>query len=280
MESYARERTLAAQLARQAGAIALKHRLAGVSAVEKPHGDGPVTAADKESDAFIRAALQKAFPLDGLLTEETPDDGEWRHQRRVWMVDPLDGTKEYVKGGDDFAAMIGLCVDGIPVVGAVYKPVGDVLYTAAQGEGASMEDGGKVTPLKVTTGQPELLVVAVSKSHRNKTLEDILAALGPLTEFPSGSVGLKIGLIATGRAHAYINGAGKACLWDSCAPYAILREAGGTMTDLFGGPIRYDGTLQHREGMFCATLDVHGSLKERVADIARRVVAARANGQL
>ncbi|MBI5497062.1 MAG: 3'(2'),5'-bisphosphate nucleotidase CysQ [Deltaproteobacteria bacterium] len=273
MEPYEREAQWAARLAREAGAITLRHRVAGFSVVDKPDDEGPVTAADRECDAFIRAELTRGFPADGLLTEETPDDGAWRKSARVWMVDPLDGTKEFVKGGDDFACMVGLCLDGVPVVGAVYRPALDVLFWAGRGLGAFLERDGVRTPLHVPRGQPEHLVVAVTRSHRGEKLERILAGLGPLTEFPSGSVGLKIGLIATGVAHAYINGSSRTCLWDTCGPEAILREAGGHMTDLLGGPVRYDAGLKHPHGLFCATADVHAALKDRVADTARKLAA-------
>jgi 3'(2'), 5'-bisphosphate nucleotidase len=273
MTPYTQEVELARRLAREAGAIALKHRAAGVTAVEKPGGEGPVTAADRECDAHIRAALGAAFPSDGLLTEETPDDGAWRTVARVWMVDPLDGTKDYVQGGEEFAAMVGLCVDGLPVVGAVYRPLGDLLYWAAQGHGAFLEHAGVTTRLQCARGVPAKPVVAVSKNHPSRKLDTLLAALGPLTALPSGSVGLKIGLIAQGKASAYLNGSSKTCLWDSCAPQAILLEAGGVITDLYGTPITYAAGLNHPNGLFCATVDVHTALKDNVAATARRVMS-------
>ena len=270
------ERDVAAQLAREAGQLALQVRAAGLNTQEKPDGAGPVTDADRAADAYIRQGLGRHFPQDALLTEETPDDGAWRKAQRVWMVDPVDGTKEFVRGGTDFACMVGLCVDGQPAVGAVYRPMEDVLYAAATGLGTTRTDRTGTTTLMVSDHVPDPLVVAVSKSHRSKRLDVILAALGPLTPLPSGSVGLKIALIAEGKAGAYLNAASRACLWDSCAPCIILEQAGGLMTDLAGRPLSWVGGLEHRNGLFCATRAVHQHLRARVVATARQVAASLA----
>lgn len=274
MAAYAQELALAVDLARKAGAIALKHRRPGVAFEEKPGELGPVTAADKEADAMIRQALGAAFPTHGLLTEETPDDGAWRHATHVWMVDPLDGTKEFIKGTGEFAAMLGLSVDGVPVVGAVYQPVGDMLYAASLGGGAWIETGGVRTALKVPEGIPSPLTVAVSRSHRSSRMEAFLANLGPIAEFPSGSVGLKIGLIAQGVASAYLNPTAHTCLWDTCGPAAILAEAGGVMADLFGNPLSWTGSIQHQQGLFCATAAAHKAVRSKIQETANAMCDA------
>ncbi|MEW5849517.1 MAG: 3'(2'),5'-bisphosphate nucleotidase CysQ [Myxococcota bacterium] len=273
MQDFSRERALAAQLAREAGHITLKHRRPeGVAFTEKPDDEGPVTAADKEADRHIRAGILSTFPTDGLLTEETPDTGEWRNQHRVWMVDPLDGTKEFVAGRDEYASMIGLCVDGEPVVGAVYRPLGDVMFLASKGGGAEMIVGGKSVLLRVSDEIPNPVPIAVSRSHRSKRVDAILGGLGPVKEVPSGSVGLKIGLIANGTVHAYVNGNSRTSLWDTCAPHAILTEAGGELTDLFGNPLDYKGSVQHLYGLFAATAAVHKHLVPRVREMSMGVV--------
>lgn len=274
MTDFIAEMGLAARLAREAGAIALKHRKPGVRSEEKPDGAGPVTAADKECDALIRKALKDAFPNDGLLTEETPDDGEWRQKDRVWMVDPLDGTKEFINGGEEFAAMIGLAVKGVPSVGAVYRPVGDTMFVGARGRGAWRDRSGQRTRLNCPSQLPDPVVVAVSKSHRSQRLDDLLSGLGPIKELARGSVGLKIAMIAEGDASAYLNASRRSCLWDSCGPAAILLEAGGKLSDLAGNPILWTGGLEHQSGLFCATAAVHTHLQPKVLASALRIVAA------
>jgi 3'(2'), 5'-bisphosphate nucleotidase len=270
MDPFAKERELAVRLAREAGAIALKHRCPDIAFEEKPDDLGPVTAADKEADAHIREALRRAFPKDGLLTEETPDDGRWRNHVRVWMVDPLDGTKEFVRGHGEFSAMIGLAVDGEPVVGAVYQPVGDLLYAASRGGGAQMHRGADVGMLQVGTEVPKVLEMAVSRSHRSNKLDLFFAAMRPLREVVSGSVGLKVGLIAAGKASAYLS-ASRCSLWDTCGPDAILRESGGVMTDLWGAPVDYRNGVEHTRGLFCGTGAVHARWLPTVAEMATLV---------
>jgi len=268
MERYAAERALAEKLVLDAGVIALKHRQSGMAFEEKPNDLGPVTAADKEADTMIRAGIQAAFPQDALLTEETPDDGAWRHSRRVWMVDPIDGTKEFIRGHADFACMIGLCVDGVPVVGAVFKPVDGVLYAATEGSGAWKTEGGVRTRMQVAETVTEPVVVAVSKSHRSNRLETLLARLGPIRELPSGSVGLKVGLICRGDAAVYLNPTSHTSLWDTAGPMAILREAGGTATDLFGNLLTWQGSVHHGQGLFFGTVAAHAHLLSRVVETA------------
>ncbi|MSP58949.1 MAG: 3'(2'),5'-bisphosphate nucleotidase CysQ [Myxococcales bacterium] len=257
-----RELAVAERLGREAAAIIAAYFGTGIKVDYKP-GEGPVTQADREADALIVGGLRAAFPGDGILSEEAPDDGSRRTHERVWMVDPLDGTSDFVRERAGFAVMIGLAIAGRPVVGVVLQPTTGVLYRAVRGEGAEQVDGaGGVTRLQVSTvDELAAIRLVASKSHRGPSIDRVRAALGVTDEMNIGSVGLKLGLIARGERDLYVNPESHASLWDTLAPEVILDEAGGRMSDLAGAPIDYLGpSLKHARGL-CAS---NGRLHDRV----------------
>src|SRR2546422_6664739 len=137
MTAFARERELAERAARVAGAIVRRYYESGVRVAEKGP-DNPVTRADLEANACIRALLAAAFPDDGWLSEETADSSERLRKRRVWVVDPLDGTKEFIQHIPEFCVCIALVEDGRPVVAVEDNPAPGRLHCAVGGEGATM----------------------------------------------------------------------------------------------------------------------------------------------
>src|SRR5215467_3916524 len=126
----------ACRLAREAGKLILKFYYADGQHIEWKTPTEPVTYADKAANRLIVDSIRSQFPEDGILAEESPDTDRRLSCERVWVIDPLDGTKEYIKHNGEFSVMIGLAVNGVPVVGAVYQPTTDVLYYASQGHGA------------------------------------------------------------------------------------------------------------------------------------------------
>jgi 3'(2'), 5'-bisphosphate nucleotidase len=259
-------------LARQAGErIRALHR--SDLAVDKKADDSPVTEADREADSIIRGGLTAAFPGDALLSEETPDDGSRFRHDRVWMVDPLDGTKDFVRGQSGFSVMIGLVEGEGPALGVVYQPLGDKLYRAARGQGAWLSvAGGAPRQLHVSaiTDTSEIRMVA-SKSNRTKTIDEVRTRLGINDELNIGSVGLKLGLIAEAERDLYVNPAGHSKLWDACGPEAILTEAGGKVTDAHGAPLRYRGQeLGNRRGLIASNGHVHAAVVARLAQLFPR----------
>ena len=261
------EIAVAERLAREAAAIVKSYFGSPIKVDYKP-GEGPVTAADREADALIRAGLRAQFPDDGLLTEETPDDDSRRRRERVWMVDPLDGTSDFVRGRSGFAVMIGLGFAGRPLLGVVLAPLSGVLYRAVRGEGAERVDpDGTVTRLAVSTvDELAAIRLVASKSHRTEAIDRVRGALGVQDEMNIGSVGLKLGLIARGERDLYVNPESHASLWDTCAPEVILAEAGGRTTDLAGLPLDYLGpSLRHQRGLVAS----NGRLHERVIETLR-----------
>ena len=149
--SLEHELTVALDLARKAGAVLLQF-YSGVTGVEWKDEREPVTAADRAANSLIVEELARLFPDDGVLAEESPDTtGRLRHDR-LWVIDPMDGTKEFIKRNGEFSVMIGLAIDGIATVGAVYQPTRDRMFYGTVGAGAFLVDqGGEPIPLSVST---------------------------------------------------------------------------------------------------------------------------------
>lgn len=261
MTDLSRELETACQLARSAGSILMSH-YAGPVEVEWKGRHDPVTAADREASHHIVDELHKRFPDDGVLSEEEKDDPSRRLSlSRVWVVDPLDGTKEFIARLGEFAVMIGFAIDGVARMGAVYQPTRDKLYFASWGQGAFLNEAGVDRRLSVSTVEdPADAAIAISRSRRSAVGEGVRAKLGIGNAIECGSLGLKMGLICEGKAHVYIQDGGTG-LWDVCGPEAILQEAGGRVTDLVGKPLRYDtADVRLRRGVLAS----NGALHERL----------------
>lgn len=266
---YARELQVAQELARRAGELIRGFQSGGL-AVERKAGNEPVTEADRQSDALIVSGLAAAFPGDGLLSEEAPDDGSRLQRERVWMVDPIDGTKDFIRGESGFAVMIGLLVGDRPALGVVYQPVGDRLYWAVSGHGAfTTVANGEPERLHVSAiSDPAQIRMVASKSHREAVIDQVRAELGITDELNVGSVGLKLGLIARGERDLYVNPSGHSKLWDVCGPEAILVEAGGRLTDARGVPLAYRGqALGNLRGLIASNGRVHDEVVARLAPL-------------
>ncbi len=193
----------------------------------------PVTEADEAADALISAGLRAAYPDVTLITEEQADSHALT-ARTFFIVDPLDGTKEFVKRLGDFTVNIAYVVDGVPRLGVVYAPAkGRLFYTTA--EGASVEEQGpfdKSTPgplhaLAVATADNAALMVVASKSHRDAATDDYIARYA-VRDMTSAGSSLKFCLVATGEADLYPR-LGRTMEWDTAAGDAVLRGAGGVV---------------------------------------------------
>ena len=270
MTDYARELDVAGRLAREAGAILMRIYVTDFAVSYKGHDD-PVTDADKRANEFIVTGLRKAFPEDGVVAEENADNSDALKKGRVWYVDPLDGTHEFIAKNGEFSVMIGLAVNGQARVGVVYRPAGDVLFGGVTDHDAWVEEQGARRPLRASTRAelPSLRLV-MSRSHRHPLTDAIRARLGAGKEMTLGSVGLKIGHIAMQRADLYLDLSGFTKAWDSCGPEAILRGAGGRLTDLAGQPLQYGGEeLQNRRGLAASNGACHDRVIAAIAPLAR-----------
>lgn len=227
----------------------------------------PVTEADRAASRIIVEHLSREFPDDAVLSEEEKDDVEKRLSRdRVWFIDPIDGTSGFVKRDGDFAVQIGLAEKGKPVVGVVLLPFHKTTYFASKGGGAFCESNGKLVRLETsTTTNYREMQMAVSRNHRSPKIGAILREFGVKGEMQRGSVGLKIGLIAERTCDLYIHISNRTKHWDTCGPQAILEEAGGKLTDLFGDEIRYDTEdVQNHGGIVATNGAVHETTIERL----------------
>lgn len=266
MSELAQELTVAIALAREAGALVTALRRGGLD-VDRKLGDEPVTQADREADARIVAGLRAAFPGDAVLSEEAPDDGSRLERPRVWMVDPIDGTKDFIRGEAGFATMIGLVDGDRPALGVVYQPLGDRLYFAVRGQGAFMQEGA-AEPVRLHVSDvrsPADIRMVASKSHRDEVIDRVRDELGITDELNVGSVGLKLGLIARGERDLYVNPAGHSKLWDACGPEVILVEAGGRLTDARGALLDYRGTdVRNLRGLIASNGHLHDEVVARL----------------
>ncbi len=244
MESIREERRVAEAAARAAGAAALEFYGTEVSRTKAD--DSPVTAADHAANGAILQQLREAFPGDAILSEESRDTLDRLDAERVWIVDPLDGTKEFLAQNGEFSIMIGLVVGSESVLGVVYLPDGDVLYSAYAGEGAWVERDGTRRRLEVARCHRNGLRLVGSRSHPDPLLVEMQEALGVTDVEPCGSVGVKCSRIAEARRDLYIHPVPYLKEWDTCAPEVLLREAGGSVTDCLGEPLEYNKRDPHQ----------------------------------
>ncbi len=240
-----KELETAIALARQAGAIILDFYEKGFEIEEKISADNfsePVTIADRAASELIVKGLTEAFPDDGILSEEEYDDQQRLGRKRVWIIDPLDGTSGFIERNGDFAVQIGLAEYGASILGVVFLPLENLLYFASYGSGAFyVKSDAPPEPLRVSEKADfSEMILASSRNHRSPRMSRVVAELGLKKEIQRGSVGLKVGLITRQFADFYIHLSPRTKHWDTCAPEIILREAGGAMTDLFGAQIIYN----------------------------------------
>lgn len=268
---YKKELETALELSKNAGSIILSHYAAGVVAEEKIGVDNfsePVSIADRESNKLIVEGLRDTFPRDAILSEEEPDDTERRlASRRVWIIDPIDGTSGFLDHNGDFAIQIGLVENGRPVAGVVALPVSGVTYTASLDSGTFIRsENSEPLPIRVSDiTDLQQMSLAVSRTHKSPKILEISAEMGFKKNVERGSVGLKVGLIAERICDAYIHLSPRTKLWDICAPEIILTEAGGKLTDLWGNKYRYDvADLQNWGGIVAANGSAHAEIIKRL----------------
>lgn len=231
-------------------------------------GGSPVTEADHAANGVIVQRLRAAFPADALLSEETHDSLDRLSSGRVWIVDPLDGTKEFLAQNGEFSVMVGLAVDGRAAVGAVYAPATGLLMYAAEGAGAWVlrDGGGAPEPLAAVSAAAGSLRFVGSRSHPDPLVVRMQEALQVAEVRPSGSVGIKCGLIAQGECDVYVHPVPYLREWDTCAPEIILREAGGAVVDCRGEPLRYNkADTRQPQGIVACGAGIVDWVMERVA---------------
>ncbi|MEM7240716.1 MAG: 3'(2'),5'-bisphosphate nucleotidase CysQ [Pseudomonadota bacterium] len=219
------------KLALEAGAVIMEIYESEDFDVMLKSDDSPVTIADQKADALISDGLKQAFPDIALVTEEQAATHSETADRFI-IVDPLDGTKEFIHRRGDFTVNIALVEDGQPIAGVVYAPAKERLfYTDENGQSVEekgpflIEEIGAVTPIQVSKPDNEALIVVASKSHADQATADYIGKYAVADSRSAGS-SLKFCLIATGEADLYPR-LGRTMEWDTAAGHAVLRGAGG-----------------------------------------------------
>jgi 3'(2'), 5'-bisphosphate nucleotidase len=245
-------------LAKQAGeAIMAVYRSGDVGATSKAD-ESPLTLADLASHRTIVEGLTKLTPDIPALSEEAAEIpyAERSGWTRFWLVDPLDGTKEFIKRNGEFTVNIALIENGVPVLGVVYAPVLDVCYYAARDDGAYMQRGDAaaqaISVKRIADG--ESIKVVASRSHSDARTSALLERLGEHDCVSMGS-SLKLCLVAAGEAHFYPR-LGPTMEWDTAAAHAVVITAGGTVCDSAGAELHYNKPDLHNPEFFvCHTAE-------------------------
>lgn len=215
-------------------------------AVTLKDDQSPLTAADLAAHRSIKAGLARITPQLPQLSEESSasEIAARREWHSLWLIDPLDGTREFVQRNGEFTVNIALVHDHEPVLGVLYAPALGLLYAAARGAGAWQIDAqDQRTPLRATARAPQPPRVLASRSHRGASLDELLARLGPHELVGTGSA-LKFAYLGAGRADFYPR-LSPTSEWDTAAGQAIAEAAGARVVGLDGAPLRYNarGTL-------------------------------------
>ncbi|HET9650917.1 MAG TPA: 3'(2'),5'-bisphosphate nucleotidase CysQ, partial [Usitatibacter sp.] len=251
-----RELAFATALALHAGKRVLRHRKAPIEVEHKEQGE-VVTAADREANDTIRREILEAFPGDAIYSEETLDSRNRLFHSRVWIVDPIDGTSDFIAGGDHFSVSIGLALDGRPVLGAIYNPARDELFAGAVGLGATRNGSPVVASDAEDLARARITVSKKEHAQLSELVPDV--ALTPMT-----SMAYKLARVAAGLDDGVLSRKRRK-EWGACAGAALVVAAGGRATLLDGSEIRFNRTeLKQPLGMVAAGSRLHSQLVHKV----------------
>lgn len=235
---YEKELQIAKELAVKAGYEIMKVYTTDFS-VELKEDNSPLTEADLNANAVIVSGLENEFSDYAILSEELQDDLIRMDNDYCWIVDPLDGTKEFIKKNDEFTVNIALSYQGKSIIGVVYVPVTEELYYAVEGQGAYYEFDNKVERIHVSERE-EAIVLLSSRSHRRETFTNLVDNNSEkIDSIMAVGSSLKGCLIARGVADVYYR-YGPTGEWDTAAMEVIVKEAGGIMKELNGLDFKYN----------------------------------------
>lgn len=257
-------------IAIEAGKIVMTLRKEGFETRTKNDYFDFVTTADLKSEEYILKRLSEEFPNDSILSEEKGRLG--KNPSRIWMVDPLDGTKDFKNGGAGFSIMIGLCQNGHPVLGVVFAPAKNLLYFSQKGHGSFLRIDGRDYKLHVSSKKylnDSIMVTSIP--HGEKRSENKLEEFFVVKQkIPEGSLGIKLGLIASRKADFQMGSDFRTSKWDTCAPQIILEEAGGKITNTSGHPLDYNQPENNWEEAVVASNKVlHTSIIKKIKEFVR-----------
>jgi len=264
MSEYQGELSVAVRAARAAGEIVRSIYEGRIESWEKSRGD-PVTHADLEANAKIHSIIRENFPDDGWLSEETADSQERLAKRRVWIVDPLDGTREFIQKIPEFCVCIALAVDGRAVVGTSYNPASDELFGGVVGSGATYN--GELVRVSAVA---DLLKARILASRSEDKRGEWDAYKDSLQVVLTGSVAYKLALISAGRGDATFSLTPKN-EWDVCAGTALIEAAGGRVVGLDGQPLKFNRSSTKLSGLIASNGVLHGPLQRLISETTTAV---------
>lgn len=248
--------SLLTDAARAAGDIARKHFGNGPETWDKGDGQGPVTEADLEIDRMLFAQMRAAQPDYGWLSEETADNPERLSQHRVFIVDPIDGTRAFIKGEKTFSHALAVVENGVPVAAAVYLPLLDLMFTATKGGGAFLNN----TPISPT--DHPCLQDARLLGSKKMFAQELWGGPLPVTRHFRTSLAYRLALVAEGQFDGMLT-LRPSWEWDIAAGDLIAREAGAYVTDQTGAALRFNNPTPQVNGVLAATPAVHADLLAR-----------------
>lgn len=254
------------ELIRRAGK-AVQQYAQGAVAVQYKDDQSPVTDADMASHKIIVDGLADfGYPI---LSEEGIDDKSRFGSEWLWLIDPLDGTKDFLEKTGEFTIMIGLLHNGVPVLGLIYQPIQEMLYYAERGRGSFFQEKNQPPVTMHVSNRSSDVVMWVSRHHTRLLEKNLAARLNIQKVIPCGSIGLKASHIASGHGEIYINSGGQSGEWDTCAPDIIITEAGGKMTDMDGERIKYNKpTPKNQKGIVITNGILHGRI---LAELSKQI---------
>ena len=256
---YSDELAIAERAAREAGAIVMS-MFKGKFDVQEKGKNNPVTSADLEANRKIREIIQERFPGDGWLSEEDRDNSHRLELSRIWVIDPIDGTKEFIEGVPQFAVSIGFVVEGRPKAAVVYNPAEERLYKAESGRGATLNG----QPIRVTLRNAvEGAVLLVSRSEPRRKFQ-IFAERCEVQ--PVGSIAFRLAKVAGGDGDATLTFR-SIHEWDICAGTLLVEEAGGAVVDGGGTPILFNRADPRHRGVVAANATLARGLQSLVAEV-------------
>jgi len=250
---YSEELAVAEEVAREAG-TAIMGLFKGKFDIREKSKNNPVTTADLEANRIIREKIQKAFPNDGWLSEEDQDNRDRLARSRIWIVDPIDGTKEFIEGVSEFAISIGFVVEGRPQIAIVHNPAERYLYKAACDEGAYLND----RPIKIRARkQVDGALLLLSRSEPQKRFQ---VFIDHCSIKPVGSIANRLAKVAAGDGDATITFR-NIYEWDICAGVLMVEEAGGKVVDGEGNTMTFNRELPKHHGVIAANASLTGGLQ-------------------
>lgn len=261
MTTAAQDLELISEAAREAGLLAVRLREAGLETAFK-EGDSPVTNADLATDALIKARLTSARPDYGWLSEETPDDPARRAHRRLFVVDPIDGTRAFIKARPWWAVSVAVVEDGLPIAGAVYAPDRDEMFQATAGGGATLNGA------PIRAGERDLVEGCGMVGDARMFAHPAWPTPWPEMRIEArNSTAYRMCIIASGDFDATLALVPKFD-WDLAAADLIAREAGAYVGDHLGRPFAYNGVNPSQPSLVCAAPRLAPLILERVRHIA------------